>query len=154
MHSQCDMDCIKNGDGYKSCIFLQSFFLLMSLKTAKISYWVATIALALFTLPWLFFMGSEAAVEWMKHVGLTDAVWLQQLIGFWAPLAILLILIPKIPNRLKEWAYVGIGCIYIGAFWAHVQLGDPISAIAMPVVTFAILLVSYLGWHRMMESGK
>lgn len=126
----------------------------MSLKASKISYRVASIVLALFILPGLYFMDSEAAVEWMKHVGLTDAVWLQQLIGFWAPLAILLILIPKIPHRLKEWAYVWLGCIYLGALWAHIQLGDPLSAIAMPIVTFAILLVSYLGWHGMVDAKK
>ncbi len=117
-------------------------------KTNNIIFWIATVALALFILPGLFFMGSEMAVKGMAHVWLTDAVWLQQLVGFGAPLAILLILIPQIPTRLKERAYVGLGCICIGAFWAHAQLGDPISAILMPVATFAVLLISYLTWHK------
>jgi len=47
-----------------------------------------------------------------------------------------------------------LGCIYLGALWAHIQLGDPLSAIAMPIVTFAILLVSYLGWHGMVDAKK
>jgi len=94
----------------------------MSLKTAKILYRVATLALALFILPGLFFMNSEMAMEGMKHVGLTDAKWLQQLVGYASPLAILAILIPRIPKLLKEWAYAGLAFVYIGAFRAHVQL--------------------------------
>jgi hypothetical protein len=94
----------------------------MSLKTAKILYRVATIALSLFILPGLFFMNSEMAIEGMKHVRLTDAKWLQQLLGYASPLAILAILIPKIPNHLKEWAYAGLAFVYIGAFRAHFQI--------------------------------
>jgi hypothetical protein len=84
-----------------------------SLKTVKTIYRVTTIALALFILPGLFFMNGEMAKAGMAHVGLTDAVWLQQLIGFGSPLAILLILIPGVWKRVKEWAYTGLGCIYI-----------------------------------------
>lgn len=125
----------------------------MSLKTAKILYRVATIALALFILPGLFFMNSEMAIEGMKHVGLTDAKWLQQLLGYASPLAILAILIPKIPNHLKEWAYAGLAFVYIWAFRAHFQLWDPISATIMPVVTFAILMVSHYCRHRMSNNS-
>lgn len=132
----------------------------MSLKTTKVIYRIATIALALFILPGLFFMNSEMAVEGMKHVQLTDAIWLQQLIGYASPLAILAIIIahllPKvICPRLKEWAYAGLSFVYIGAFWAHLQLGDPISMVIMPLVTFAILMVSYCMWHKMLKAeGK
>ena len=62
------------------------------MKTAKILYWVATILLALFILPGLFFMNSEMAQEGMKHV--MAPMRLGQLAGFGQPLAILLILIP------------------------------------------------------------
>ncbi|HNG97692.1 MAG TPA: DoxX family protein, partial [Candidatus Absconditabacterales bacterium] len=117
-------------------------------------YRIPTILLAGFILPGLFFMNSEMAIEGMKHVGLTDAKWLQQIIGYGAPLAILLIGIPKIiPTRLKEWAYVGLGCIYLGAFRAHIQLGDTISEILMPLVTFGLLVLSYCMWHKMID-GK
>ncbi len=51
-----------------------------AMKAAKITYWISTIALALFILPGLFFMNSPEAVEGMAKVGLTSAVWLQQLV--------------------------------------------------------------------------
>jgi len=65
----------------------------MSIKTTKIIYRIATGALALFILPGLFFMNSEMAIEGLKHVGLTDAVRLQQLLGYASPVAILAIII-------------------------------------------------------------
>lgn len=110
------------------------------------------LALALFILPGLYFMNSEMAKEGMAHVGLTDAVWLGQMLGVAGPIAILLIMLPKVWNRLKEWAYVGLGLIYIWAFYAHLYLGDPISATMMPIVTFALLLTSYIMWHKILKA--
>lgn len=124
----------------------------MSLKTTNIIYRVSTLILAFFILLGLFFMNSEMAKQGMDHVGLTNAVWLQHLVGFWAPLAILLIIIPWVWSRLKERAYVGLGSIYLGAFYAHFYLGDPIWSTLMPLVTFTLLLISYLMWHRVLKT--
>lgn len=140
-----------------SYIFYLFSYILMSLKTTKIIYRVATLALALFILPGLFFMNSEMAIEGLKHVGLTDAVWLQQLLGRASPVAIIGILIESFYTRpcltrLKERAYAGLAFVYIGAFWAHLQLGDPMSMVIMPVVTFVVLMVSYCMWHKMMKA--
>ncbi len=121
----------------------------MSVKTAKILYRITTIALALFILPGLFFMNSDMAVEGMKHVGLENARWLQQLLGWASPLAILTILIPHRYTHLKEWAYAWLAFVYIWAFRAHLQLGDTPAEIAMPVVTFVVLMVSHAMWHKM-----
>ena len=76
-----------------SCYFLFSTYRIMTLKTTKIIYRVATLALAAFILPGLFFMNSELAIEGLKHVGLTDALRLQQLLGYASPVAILAIII-------------------------------------------------------------
>lgn len=120
-------------------------------KAARITFWISTLALALFILPGLFFMHSQMAIDGMAHVWLTWAVWLQQLLGWASPLAILTILIPQIPTRLKEWAYAGLGFVYIGAFWAHLSSDHPMSEVLMPVVTFAVLAVSYVAWHTLVD---
>jgi hypothetical protein len=41
--------------------------------------------------------------------------------------------------------------VYIGAFRAHFQIWDPISATIMPVVTFAILMLSHYSWHTIIN---
>lgn len=131
----------------------------MKTKTITISYRVATIALALFILPGLFFMNSEMAIEGLKHVGLTEAVRLQQLLGYASPVAILAIIIgdfypQAIVSRLKERAYAGLAFVYLGAFWAHYSSGHPVSEILMPLVTFAVLMVSYYMWHERLKLAK
>ena len=50
-------------------------------------------------------MHSEMAIEGMKHVQLDGIIWLQQLLGYAGPLAALALVIPQIPNRVKERAY-------------------------------------------------
>jgi len=61
--------------------------------------------------------------------------------------AIVLIL-PLIPSRLKEFAYTGFAITYISAFIAHFASGDPVSAALMPVVFLVILIVSYIYFRR------
>jgi hypothetical protein len=128
---------------------------MMSTKTTKIIYWIATILIAAFTLPGLFFMNSEMAVEGIKNVGLEGVTRLQQLLGYAPSLAVLAILfLPKSQSHLKEWAYAGLAFVYIGAFWAHVQLGQTAAEIAMPVVTFIVLMTSHYMWHKLMKGAS
>lgn len=129
----------------------------MSIKTTKIIYWISTLLLAWFILPGVFFMNSELAIEGMKNVWLTEVVRLQQLVWYGAPIAILAILLgnffPKIIRpELKEWAYAGLGFIYIGAFWAHLQLSHTPAEIIMPIVTFVVLMLSHYTWHKLTDN--
>lgn len=128
-------------------------FFIMSTKTAKIVFWVSTIILALFILPGLFYMNSELAKEGTAHVWLASAPWLWHLAWFGQPLGILLILIPGVWKRLKEWAYVALWIVYLSALYAHAYVdGVFTSATAMPLVVFWILVASYVAWHKMNEN--
>lgn len=86
--------------------FLSYSIMKISQKTSRILYRVTTLALAGFILPGLFFMNSDMAVEGMVHVWLTDAVWLQQLVWYGQPLAIIAIIIgsffPKVIRPTKR----------------------------------------------------
>lgn len=124
----------------------------MSLKTSKIIYRITTILIAGFHVPGIFFMNSEMAIEGMKHVQLDGIIWLQQIIGYALPLGALALIIPMIPNRLKEWAYAGLTFVYIGAFWAHFSLWHPVNEVMMPIVTGVVLAVSYVMWHKVIKA--
>ena len=52
----------------------------MSNKTIRIIYRIATILIAGFHVPGLFFMNSEMAIEGMKHVQLYGITWLSQIL--------------------------------------------------------------------------
>lgn len=118
----------------------------LTMKTTKIIYWVTTGIISLFALNALG-MNSAQAVESLAHLGIPRylgfEVSIGQLIGG------LILIIPAIPARIKEWAYVAYGIVYITAAIAHISVSDPIGHTIMAVVFFGLLLVSYTSFHKL-----
>jgi hypothetical protein len=122
------------------------------MKTTKIVYWVSTSIICLFALSAVQ-MNSEMAIEGSKHVliprYLSIEISIGQLIG------LVLLIIPAIPKRFKEWAYVGFGIMYISALVAHIAVGDPFIPFGlMAVVFFGLLLCSYISFHKLEAAKK
>ncbi len=115
-------------------------------KMAKIIYWVSTGLLALFILPGIFFMNTPMAIEGTKHLGLPEWFRLELSIGSF--IGGLILILPFIGKRIKEWAYVALGIVYISALIAHLSVDGLILKSFIPVVTFGILIVSYVYYHR------
>jgi hypothetical protein len=63
-------------------------------------------------------------------------------------LGAIVLILPLIPNRLKEFAYTGFAITFVSAFIAHISSGDPVSVALMPVVFLVILVVSYIYFHK------
>jgi len=136
---------------------VKGFFLLLittirKMKTTKIVYWVSTSIICLFALSAVQ-MNSEMAIEGSKHVliprYLSIEISIGQLIG------LVLLIIPAIPKRFKEWAYVGFGIMYISALVAHIAVGDPFIPFGlMAVVFFGLLLCSYISFHKLEAAKK
>lgn len=116
------------------------------MKTTKIIYWVTTSIICLFASSAIF-MNSEMAIEGTKHVGIPR--WLGLEISIGQLIGLVLLIVPAVPARLKEWAYVGFGILYISAFVAHVAIGDPINNTVMAIVFFGLLLASYTSFHKL-----
>ncbi|WP_256007154.1 MULTISPECIES: DoxX family protein [Pedobacter] len=119
----------------------------MALKTTKIIYWVSTGLLALFILPGIFFMNSPMAKEGTAHLQIPD--WLAMTVGIGQFIGGLILIIPGLPVRLKEWGYTALGIVYISALIGHLSVDGPIAASFMPLVTFFVLLISYLTYHKL-----
>jgi hypothetical protein len=136
---------------------VKGFFLLLittirKMKTTKIVYWVSTSIICLFALSAVQ-MNSEMAIEGSKHVliprYLSIEISIGQLIG------LVLLIVPAIPKRFKEWAYVGFGIMYISALIAHIAVGDPFIPFGlMAVLFFALLLCSYISFHKLEAAKK
>lgn len=120
-------------------------------KTAKVLYRITTILLALFFVPGVFYLDSELAKEGMANV--QAPVWLAQLLGYGQPLGALLVLIPGVWKRLKEWAYVALGIVCLGAFYAHLSIEGLTFMTFTPVIVLAVLMVSYLCWHKLNDAN-
>jgi DoxX-like protein len=119
----------------------------MTPKTTKIIYWVTTGLIALFTLPGILFINSKQAVEGMQHLGIPH--WLQMEIGIGKFIGALILIIPMIPKRIKEWAYVAFGIDTLSATIGLVSVDGVTFNSLAPLIFFAILLVSYSCYHKL-----
>jgi len=63
-------------------------------------------------------------------------------------LGAIILILPMIRVRLKEFAYFGFALTFISAFIAHLAIGQPVLASLMPLVFLAVLGVSYLYLRR------
>ena len=67
----------------------------------------------------------------------------------WAKVAgVLALLIPRVPARLKEWAYAGFAINLISALMAHVAIHDHPAAFAPSTITCVLWAFSYVFWRR------
>ena len=92
-------------------------------------------------------MNSKMAIEGATHIGIPR--WLGLEISIGQLLGLVLLIIPAVPARIKEWAYVGFGILYISATVAHIAVGDPLGNTIMAIVFFGLLLVSYTSFHKL-----
>ena len=117
------------------------------MKTTKIIYWVTTSIICLFASTAIF-MNSEEAVKGAAHVLIPRYLGIEISIG--QLIGAVILIIPIIPARFKEWAYVGFGIMYISAIVAHLAVGDPFFPFAfMAVAFFGLLLLSYTSFHKL-----
>jgi len=114
-------------------------------KATKIVYWVSTGLLALFILPGIFFLNSELAKEGQKHMQIPD--WLGYEVGIGSFIGGLMLVIP-LPARIKEWAYVALGIVYLSAFIGHLAVDGLTGTTFHALLMFGILLVSYICYHK------
>lgn len=63
-------------------------------------------------------------------------------------LGVIAIALPKIPSKLKEWAYAGLTFNLIFAFISHSCVDKNIGYMIMPLVFLGILSVSYIYYQK------
>ncbi len=117
-------------------------------KTTKIIYWISTGLLALFILSGAFFMNSQMAIEGTKHLGLPE--WFRWELNIGHVIGGLILILP-VGKRIKEWGYVALGIDYISALIAHLSIDGPVPVSFSPLVTLALLIVSYVCYHKMKD---
>ncbi len=118
------------------------------MKKDKIVYWIATGLIFLFegVLPVLT-SRSQMAIQGITHLGYP--VYFVTLLIVFKVLGGIALILPMVPKRIKEWAYVGYGFDFICAFvsiWVVDGFG---GALILPVVAIIILKISYYYWHKL-----
>jgi len=117
------------------------------MKTTKIIYWTTTSIICLFSLGAIQ-MNSQMAIDGANHLHIPRYLGLEVSIG--QLIGLVLLIVPAVPARFKEWAYVGYGIMYLTALNAHMAVGDPFIPFGMmAIIFFALLLSSYLSFHKL-----
>jgi len=112
------------------------------MKKDKIIYWVTT---GIIILIMLFSIYKIYTPLW-EHLGFPDYFRTELVVV--KILGLIVLLIPQIPGRIKEWAYAGFGIVLISASVAHFSTGDPILNVVEPLGFFVILAVSNVYLHK------
>ena len=120
-------------------------------KTTKILFWVPTIMIFLFegVLP-AFTSQTEMAKEGMRHLGYP--LYFGTALAVFKVCGTLILIIPKFPARVKEWAYAGFAFDFIFASISYVCVDGIGGNAAFPLVVLALLILSYVSYHKMIAA--
>lgn len=118
------------------------------MKKDKIFFWTATIIIALFegVMPALTSQ-TELAKEGIRHLGYPP--YFGNALVVFKVLGVLVLIIPQVPKRIKEWAYAGFAFDFIFATISHGAIDGINGQTFMPLIIFAILVVSYIYYHKL-----
>ena len=121
------------------------------MKKDKIIFWTATIIIFLFegVMP-AFTSQTELAKEGIRHLGYPE--YFGNALVVFKILGVLALVIPKVPKRIKEWAYAGFAFDFIFASISHAVVGGLNFQTFFPLIIMAILIVSYLYYHKLNSS--
>lgn len=112
----------------------------------KYLYWGSTGLVAFFMAAsaTLYFVADGPAATF-ERLGFPDYFRIQ--LGV-AKLAGAVVLVAPFPRALKEWAYAGFAISFVSAVIAHAAVGDPPTDLVPPMIAFALLMTSYVTYHR------
>ena len=118
------------------------------MKTTKITYWTATIIIFLLDglMPALT-SNTELAKQGISHLGYPD--YFRVMLTIFKIIGAIILIIPAIKGRVKEWAYAGFGFNFISAAASHWAVDGFGGQTVFPLVALVILIVSYVFYHKL-----
>jgi hypothetical protein len=117
------------------------------MKTTKIVYWIVTNIVALMNaMAGVMYFANPMVAEGFKQLGFPD--YFRMELGAAKLIGALVLILPMVPSRIKEWAYAGFGITFISAFIAHSAVEGPAKAMG-PLISLVLLVVSYVYFSKM-----
>ncbi len=122
-------------------------------KTIKILFWVTTTFIFLFegVTPGLTGF-SQFSKDSIKALGYPE-YFVYELV-FFKVLGALALIVPQVPNRIKEWAYAGFGIVFVSAAYSHLMTDGILGFVVLPIVLLVLLIVSYFCKEKLRESKQ
>jgi len=121
------------------------------MKKDKIIYWTTTTLIFLFegVMPALYSQ-SEESKEGIRHLGYPD--YFGMMLTVFKVVGALVLILPMVPKRFKEWAYVGFGIDFICASVSYWAVDGFSGFVIFPLVVLAVLAVSYIYFHKLNDN--
>jgi hypothetical protein len=116
-------------------------------KSRSAAYWICTLLFALWMgITAYAHLRIPAAAQVFPNLGFPDyfriELSLAKLIG------IVVLVVPMVPARLKEWAYAGFTIVLISALIAHFAVGDDASKWSWAAGTLVLEALSYYFYRK------
>ena len=120
------------------------------MKATKIIYWTTTSLIFLFEglMPALTSQ-TELAKEGIRHLQYPE--YFGATLVIFKILGSLILIMPFVKGRLKEWAYAGFTFNFIFAAVSHLAVDGMNSQAFFPLIILAILMISYFSYHRLLK---
>ncbi len=123
-------------------------------KKDRIIYWIFTSIFVILDslLPALTF-NSQMSKDGISHLGYPDYFRIELSVG--KIIGGLLLILPMVPPRFKEWAYAGFGISIISAFISNLAVdGNKGGTAYFAIVGMVILVISYVYYHKVYRPYK
>lgn len=116
------------------------------MKAITLSYWITTgLVAAMMSFSAYMYLTSPKMEKAFQHLGFPAYFRVELAIA--KVLGVVGLVVP-FTGRLKEWVYAGFTINFISAFIAHMAAGDPLSGSVAPLIFLALLLTSYVTYHK------
>ena len=123
------------------------------MKFKKTIFWSTTILIFLLegVMPALTSQ-TAMAKEGIRHLGYPE--YFGTMLMLFKVAGAIVLIIPTLPVRLKEWAYAGFAFDFIAAFYSYTAVEGLKPEGFFPLFVFGILIVSYIYYHQLFGSQK
>jgi hypothetical protein len=121
------------------------------MRRNKIIYWIFTgIIFAFDSLIPALTSNTQLAIDGIRRLGFPDYFRVE--LTVFKVLGGIVLILPMVPRRYKEWAYAGFGINFISATVATWTVGGFSPNIILPLVLLAMLVISYVTYNKLTQS--
>ena len=95
------------------------------------------------------YLTSPVMAAGFKHFGFPG--FFRKELGIAKIIASLVLILPVIPVRIKEWAYIGVAIVFVSAFITHASV-DGISTALGVLISWGLWIVSFIFFNRIYKN--
>jgi hypothetical protein len=118
------------------------------MKKQKLIFWISTSIIFLMEGVLVAFTSqSEMSIQGITSLGYP--VYFVSMIAVFKVVGSLVLIIPKVSPRIKEWAYAGFGIDFLSAFISIWVVAGFNVGLLLPFIFMILLVLSYRSYHKL-----